>query len=133
MFASLIHLLENTLEDLREHDAAVLLPMGTLHPTTTTTERTSMGRRAVAPGHRHQLLYSTLGLANKFNPAGAAKELQDAFEALWARVENMERDTRERGYRSRGLGMVLRRMKPVLDRVPLTDRPGLQPWMTHGV
>jgi Family of unknown function (DUF6535) len=133
MFASLIHLLENTLEDLREHDAAVLLPMGTLHPTTTTTERTSMGRRAVAPGHRHQLLYSTLGLANKFNPAGAAKELQDAFEALWARVENMERETRERGYRSRGLGMVLRRMKPVLDRVPLTDRPGLQPWMTHGV
>ena len=115
MLASLIHLLESTLEDLREHDAAVLLPVGTLQPTTTVTEITFMG-------HRHQLLYTTLGLANKFSPAGVAEELQEAFVALWARVKNLERETRERGYRSRGLEMVLRRMGPVLDRVPLADR-----------
>jgi hypothetical protein len=117
MLASLIHLLEYTLEDLREHDATVLLPVGT--PQLTSAERTSM-ERATATRHRHQLLYTTLGLANKFRPAGAAKELQDAFMDLWVRVENFERATRERGYRSRGLEMVLRRMRPVLDR--LTDR-----------
>ena len=125
MLASLIHLLENSLEDIREHDAAILLPVEALQPTTTVTETTSMGRRAVAPGHRHQLLYTTLGLANKFDPADAAGELLEAFAVLWARIEDLERGTRERGYRSRGLEMVLRRMKPVLDRIPLDRGPAI--------
>ena len=128
MLAILIHIIENTLEDLRDNDAADLLPMGT-HVVTTaamTAGTTSVGQ-AVAAGHRHQLLYTTLGLANKFNPADAARELIDAFAGLWGRVEIFERETRERGYRSRGLEMVLRRMRPVLDRIPLTDR-GPGPW-----
>jgi hypothetical protein len=113
ILASLIHLLEHTLEDLREHDAAVLLPVGIPQPTTTTsTERTPM-ESAEATRHRHQLLYTTLGLANKFKPTSAARELQDAFIDLWVHVEGFERATRERGYRSRGLEMVLRRMGPV--------------------
>jgi hypothetical protein len=121
--ASLIHLLEYTLEDLREHDATVLLPVGTPQLSTTATantERTYSTERALATRHRHQLLYTTLGVANKFRPAGAARELQDAFVDLWVRVEGFERATRERGYRSRGLEMVLRRMRPVLNR--LTER-----------
>jgi hypothetical protein len=123
MLASLIHLLENTLEDIREHDAADLLPVGAhvVTSTTITAEITSVGR-VVAAGHRHQLLYTTLGLVNKFNPADAARELLDAFSGLWGRVERLERETRERGYRSRGLEMVLRRMTPVLNRIPLSDR-----------
>jgi hypothetical protein len=126
MLASLIHLLNNTLEDIREHDAAYLLPVGTHVVTTTTTaaKTTSLGRE-VAARHRYQLLYTTLGLVNKFTPADAARELLDAFVGLWGRVERLERETRERGYRSRGLEMILRRMGPVLDRIPLMDRePG---------
>ena len=127
MLAILIHLLENTLEDIREQDAADLLPVGThVVPAdiiASETKTTSVGHMA-APGHRHQLLYTTLGLVNKLNPAGAARELLDAFAVLWARVERLEREARERGYRSRGLEMVLRRMWPVLDKVPLSDRPG---------
>lgn len=122
MLANLIHLLKNTLEDIREHDAAYLLPVGT-HVGTTTTFT------AKTPGHRHQLLYTTLGLVNKFSPADAAGELLHAFVELWGRVERLERETRERGYRSRGLEMVLRRMGPVLDGIPLSDRgfePGLE-------
>jgi Family of unknown function (DUF6535) len=128
MLASLIHLLKNTLEDIREHDAAYLLPVE-MHVGTTTTitaKTTSSGRAA---GYRHQLLYTTLGLVNKFSPADAAGELLDAFVGLWGRVERLERETRERGYRSRGLEMVLRRMGPVLDRIPHSDRgpePGLE-------
>ncbi len=129
MLASLIHLVENTLEDIREHDAADLLPVG-MHVVTTTTitaETTSVGR-VVAAGHWHQLLYTTLGLANKFSPAGAEKELLDAFVGLWGRVEIFERESRERGYRSRGLEMILRRMRPVLDRIPPSDPgPGPRP------
>jgi hypothetical protein len=113
MLASLIHLLEHTLEDLREHDAAVLLPVGTPQPSTSTSTERAPIEGAVAIRHRHQLLYTTLGLANKFRPAGAAGELQDAFVDLWVNVERFERATRERGYRSRGLEMVLRRMGPV--------------------
>jgi hypothetical protein len=125
MLASLIHLLENTLDDIHEHDAADLLPVG-MHVVTTAT-KTAFAGRAVAAGHRHQLLYTTLGLVNKFSPADAATELLDAFTGLWGRVVRLERETRERGYRSRGLEMVLRRMSPVLDRIPLSDRgPGLQ-------
>jgi len=107
MLASLIHLLENTLEDLTARDAADLLPVGT----------TTYG----AAPQNHQLLYVALGLANKLDPAGAAQELLDAFLALFARVEGLERRARERGYRSRGLEMVLRRMLPVLARVPRRD------------
>jgi hypothetical protein len=110
ILASLIHLLEYTLEDLREHDVAVPLPVGM--PTTTSTEKIPM-ERAIATRYRHRLLYATLGLANKFSVAGAARELQDAFVDLWVRVEMFEREARERGYRSRGLEMVLRRMGPV--------------------
>jgi hypothetical protein len=123
MLASVIHLLENTLEDIREHDAAYLLPIGMRFVKTT-----SVGP-AVAAGHRHQLLYTTLGLVNKFSPADAARELLDAFVGLSGRVERLERETRERGYRARGLEMILRRMGPVLDRIPLLDRepgPGLE-------
>jgi hypothetical protein len=120
MLASLIHLLENTLEDIREYDAADLLPVG-MHVVTTTTETTFV-ERIVAAGYRHQLLYTTLGLVNKFRPADAARELLDAFAGLWGRVERLERETRERGYRSRGLEMILRRMRPVLDRIPPSDR-----------
>ena len=123
MLASLIHLLENTLEDIREHDAAYLLPIGTHFVKTA-----SVGR-AIAAGHRHQLLYTTLGLVNKFNPVDAASELLDAFVGLSGRVERLELETRERGYRSRGLEMILRRMGPVLDRIPQLDRepgPGLE-------
>jgi hypothetical protein len=128
MLASLIHLLKNTLEDIREHDAAYLLPVGThVVTTTTTTAKTPSVGRAVPSGHRHQLLHATLGLVNKFSPTDAATELQDAFVGLWGRVERLERETRERGYRSRGLEMVLRRMGPVLDRIPLSDRPGQGP------
>ena len=129
MFAILIHLLENTLEDIREQDAADLLPVG-MHVVAATpiiAQTTSEGhvRREVVAGHRYQLLYTTLGLVNKFSPAGAARELLDSFAGLWNRVEKLERESRERGYRSRGLEMVLRRMKPVLDRIPLSDRgPG---------
>ena len=94
MLASLIRLLENTLKDIREHDAAILLPVEALQPTTTVTETTFVGRRAVAPGHRHQLLYTTLGLANKFDPADAAGELLEAFAVLWACVEDLERGRR---------------------------------------
>ena len=131
MLAILIHLLENTLEDIREQDAADLLPVG-MHVVTTATitaEATSVGhvRRSVAAGHRHQLLYTTLGLVNKLNPAGAAGELLDAFAGLWGRVGRLEFEARERGYRSRGLEMILRRMTPVLDRIPLSDRPGSTP------
>jgi Family of unknown function (DUF6535) len=123
LLANLIHLLENTLEDIREHDAAALLPVG-MHVVSTTTETTSV-ERVVAAGHRHQLLYTTLGLVNKFHPADAARELLDTFAGLWGRVERLERETRERGYRSRGLEMVLRRMRPVLNKIPLSDRgPG---------
>jgi hypothetical protein len=125
MLAILIHLLENTLEDIREDDAADFLPVG-MHAITITTipaETTSAGF-VVAGGHRHQLLYTTLGLVNKFSPAGAASELLYAFAGLWGRVERLERETRERGYRSRGLEMVLRRMWPVLKRIPLSDRGG---------
>jgi hypothetical protein len=125
MLAILIHLLENTLEDIREDDAADFLPVG-MHAITITTipaETTSVGF-VVAGGHRHQLLYTTLGLVNKFSPAGAASELLYAFAGLWGRVERLERETRERGYRSRGLEMVLRRMWPVLKRIPLSDRGG---------
>jgi hypothetical protein len=128
MLAIFIHLIENTLEDLRENDAADLLPVG-MHVVTAaaiTAGTTSLGS-AVAAGHRHQLLYTTLGLVNKFSPADAARELIDAFAGLWGRVERFERETRERGYRSRGLEMVLRRMRPVLDRIPLSDR-GPGPW-----
>jgi hypothetical protein len=129
MLATLIHLLENTLEDIREHDATYLLPVGmhVVTPTAITAKTTSVGR-AIAAGHRHQLLYTTLGLVNKFNPADAAKELLDAFVGLWGHVERLERETRERGYRSRGLEMILRRMGPVLDRIPHLDRePGPGP------
>jgi hypothetical protein len=52
LLTSLIHLVENVLEDLHEHDTTVLLPAGTLEPTTT-TKRTFMGWRAVVPGHQH--------------------------------------------------------------------------------
>ena len=127
MLASLIHLLENTLEDIREHDAAYLLPVE-MHVVATTTipaKTASMGRD-IAAGHRHQLLYTTLGLVNKFNPADAATELLDAFVGLWGRVERLERETRARGYRSRGLEMILRRIGPVLDRIPLEPGSGLQ-------
>lgn len=132
MLACLIHLLENTLEDIREHDAADLLPVGT-HVVTTTTitaETTSVGPM-VAAGHRHQLLYTTLGLVNKFNPAGAAKELLDTFTGLWGRVERLEREVHGRGYRSRGLEMILRRMRPVLNKIPLSD-PGPEPGLAVG-
>ena len=125
MLASLIHLLENTLDDIREHDAADLLPLG-MHVVTSAIAKTTSAGPAVAAGHRHQLLYTTLGLVNKFSPADAATELLDAFAGLWGRVERLERETRERGYRSRGLEMVLRRMRPVRDRIPLSDRGGLQ-------
>ena len=132
MLAILIHLLENTLEDIREDDAADLLPVGmhaiTLANSTIPVKKTRMGF-IIAAGHRHQLLYTTLGMVNKFSPAGAASELLYAFAGLWGRVERLERETRERGYRSRGLEMVLRRMWPVLKRIPLSDRGGseLQP------
>jgi hypothetical protein len=44
MLASLIHLLENALEDLRKHGAAGLLSVGTAQPiTTTATGTTFMG------------------------------------------------------------------------------------------
>ena len=107
MLASLIHLLENTVEDLSARDAADLLPVGT--------------NTYTAAPQNHQLLYAALGLANKLDPAGAARELLDAFLALFARVEGLERRARERGYRSRGLEMVLRRLLPVLERVPRRD------------
>ena len=116
MLANIIHLLENTLEDIREDDAADLLPVGMHVVTTTTAEATSVGR-VVAAGHRHQLLYTTLGLVNKFSPADVTKDLLDAFAGLWSRVERYELDARERGYRSHGLEMILRRMKPILDRM----------------
>ena len=127
MLANLIHLVENTLEDIREHDAANLLPVGMHAITITTTlaetktKSVSVGHE-VAPGHRHQLLYTTLGMVNKLYPAGAAIELLDAFAELWDRVERLEREAREGGYRSRGLEMILRRMKPVLNRIPPPDR-----------
>ena len=100
MFANFIHLVENTLDDLREHDALDLLPIG-MH--------------VVNPSLRHQLLYTTLGVVNKFSTAGVARELQDAFTALWTRVEDLERGMRESGYRGHGLEMILRRMRPVLN------------------
>jgi Family of unknown function (DUF6535) len=111
MLANLIHLLENTVDDLREHDALDLLPIGT---------------RAVTPSLRHELLYATLGLVNKFSAAGAARSLQEAFTTLWARVEDLERGMRESGYRAYGLEMVLRRMQPVL---PNAARAGQ--WSAH--
>ena len=111
MLVSLIHMLENTIEDLREQVAAVLLLVGTLQSTTNATETASMGRRAVAPGNQHQLLYTTLGLANKFSPVGAAGEMLEALVALRACVKDLERGTRERRYRPRGLEMVLRRIR----------------------
>ena len=50
------------------------------------------------------------------------------FVELCGRVERLERETRERGYRSRGLEMVLRRMGPVLERIPHFDHePGPGP------
>ncbi|KAH9957134.1 hypothetical protein BC827DRAFT_1157447 [Russula dissimulans] len=104
MLASLIHLLINTLEDARGPEAGDLVPIGT----------TNFGR----PAPKFQLLYTTLGIVNKFNPAGAERELQTAFVAFWARVDNLERATRERGYLSHSLGMILRRMLPVLERIP---------------
>ena len=107
MLASLIHLVESALEDLRARDAADLLPVGV--------------DTIKVPPRNHQLLYATLGIANKFDPAGAAGELLDAFVALFARVEGLERRARARGYRSRGLEMVLRRMLPVLERTPRRD------------
>jgi Family of unknown function (DUF6535) len=107
MLASLIPLVESTLEDLRARDAADLLPVG---------EDTIK-----IPPRNHQLLYATLGIANKFDPAGAAGELLNAFVALFARVEGLERRARARGYRSRGLEMVLRRLLPVLERTPRRD------------
>jgi len=104
MLASLIHLLVNTLEGARERQAVDLAPIGTASFQHTTP--------------KFQLLYTTLGMVNKFNPAGAEQELQTAFVALWARVDDLDRATRERGYFSRGLGMILRRMLPVLKRIP---------------
>jgi hypothetical protein len=110
LLASLIHLLQHTLEDLRERDAADLLPVGMHVPP-------EMERVAL----QYHLLYTTLGFANKFSPAGAARELQDAFATLCTRMEHLERRARERGYRSRGLEMILRRMSPVLRRLPRRD------------
>jgi Family of unknown function (DUF6535) len=107
MLASLVHLVENTLEDMRARDAADLLPVGV--------------HSIDEPSRNHQLLYVALGIANKFNPAGAARELLDAFVALFARVEGLERRAQERGYRSRGLEMILRRMLPVLERIRRRD------------
>jgi len=104
MLASLNHLLINTIEDARERDPVDLAPIGT----TTFKYRTP----------KFQLLYTTLGMVNKFNPAGAERELQTAFVALWARVHDLDRATRSRGYFSRSLGMILRRMLPVLQRIP---------------
>ncbi|KAI0245969.1 hypothetical protein BJV78DRAFT_1258700 [Lactifluus subvellereus] len=100
MLANLIHLLENTLEDLRERDALDLLPIG---------------MDFTSPSPRHKLLYTTLGVVNKFSAAGAARELQEAFMGLWTRVEDLERGMRESGYRARGLKMILRRMQPVVN------------------
>ena len=107
MLASLIHLLENTLEDLRERDSADLLPVG-VH-----TDR--------VPSRNHQLLHVALGIVNKLDPSRVARELLEAFMALFSRVERLELEARERGYRSRGLEMVLRRMLPVLERIPRRD------------
>ena len=77
MLASLIHLLENTLEDIREHDAAYLMPVGMEVVTITaiTAKTLTSVERAIAAEHRHQLLYTTLGLVNKSHPADAAREL----------------------------------------------------------
>lgn len=108
MLANLIHLLANTLEDLRARDSADLLPVG-VH-----TDR--------APSRNHQLLHAALGIVNKFDPSRAARELLEAFVALFVRVEKLELEARRRGYRSRGLEMVLRRMLPVLERIPRRDQ-----------
>jgi len=107
MLASFIHLLVNTLEDVRARDSADLLPVG-VH-----TDR--------APSRNHQLLHVALGIVNKFDPSRVARELLEAFVALFLRVERLELEARERGYRSRGLEMVLRRMMPVLERIPRRD------------
>ncbi|KAI0294089.1 hypothetical protein B0F90DRAFT_1758947 [Multifurca ochricompacta] len=104
MLASFIHLLESTLDDLQER-----LPLD-LPPAL---------MRAASISPRYQLVYTTLGLVNKFSAAGAPRELQDAFAALWARVDDGEREARESGYRARGLEMILRRMQPVRSRVPV--------------
>ncbi len=104
MLANFIRLIEDTLDDLREHDVVDLVPVGMRIPST-------------AP--RHQLLYVTLGLVNKFSAAGSAGELQATFSTLWTRVEDLEQAARETGYRARGLEMVLRRLQPVLNGVPV--------------
>jgi hypothetical protein len=109
MLASLINLVQTTLEDLCARDAADLLPVGV------------SAHVIDVPPRNHQLLHATFGIANKLDPAGAARELLDAFLALFARVEGLERSARARGYRSRGLEMVLRRMLPVLERTPRRD------------
>ncbi|KAH8991296.1 hypothetical protein EDB92DRAFT_690566 [Lactarius akahatsu] len=105
MLANFIGLIENTLDDLCERDAGDLVPVGT-HVLNATP--------------RHQLLYVTLGLVNKFSAAAAAPELQAAFSTLWTRVEDLERATRETGYRARGLEMVLRRLYSMGYLFPLT-------------
>jgi hypothetical protein len=107
MLASLINLITNTLEDLQAHDVADLLPVG--------------AHASDPPSQNHQLLHAVLGIANKFDPGGSARELLDAFVTLFMRVEGLERRARERGYRSRGLEMVLRRLLPVLERIPRRD------------
>ena len=104
MLANFIRLIEDTLDDLRERDAVELVPVGMHVPN-------------ASP--RHQLLYVALGLVNKFNAARAAAELQAAFSTLWTRVEGLERAARETGYRARGLEMVLRRLQPVRNGVPV--------------
>lgn len=107
MLASLIHLLVNTLDDLHARDSAELLPVG--------------AHTDHAPSRNHQLLHVALGIVNKFDPSRVAPELIQAFMALFLRVERLELEARERGYRSRGLEMVLRRMLPVLERIRHRD------------
>lgn len=104
MLANFIQLIKDVLDDQREQDATDLVPVGAHVP-------------RASP--RHQLLYVTLGLVNKFSAANAADELQDAISTLWTRVEGLEQAARETGYRARGLEMVIRRLQPVLNGAPV--------------
>ncbi|KAI0248892.1 hypothetical protein BJV78DRAFT_745013 [Lactifluus subvellereus] len=64
MSTNLIHLLEDTLDDLCERDALDLLPIG----------------MDVASPSRHKLLYTTQGAVNKFGTARAARRVYGTFD-----------------------------------------------------
>ena len=74
MLASLIHLLENTLEDIREHDAAYLLPVG-MHVVTTTaiTAKTTSVGRAIAAGAPASATVHDAGFGEQVQSCGCSE------------------------------------------------------------